>query len=92
MSKDKFQQVLSDAFKNLTLCFGGIFLIHPIKDEVVWIMMKSIEEVYLDACRRVEKIDKTSLKEKTPKQELNNKTHPAIEKLLQVLDSGQKGI
>lgn len=86
MSKDKFQQVLADSFRNLILCFGGIFLIHPVKDELIWIMMKSIEEVYLDAYKKIDKLENQSLKEGNLKEK-PSKPHPAIEKLLKVIDS-----
>lgn len=92
MDRDKLQEIITDAFRSLTLCFGGIFLIHPIKDEVIWIMMKSIEEVYLDACRKAEKIDRLIDKGKAVKQDTDKKPHPAIEKLLHKLDSYQKGV
>ncbi|MEW6557192.1 MAG: hypothetical protein AB1349_07550 [Elusimicrobiota bacterium] len=87
MDKDKFQQVINDAFRNLTLCFGGIFLIHPVKDELIWVMMKSIEEVYLDACRKIDKLQHLSAKEKNSKNKISSESHPAIEKFLKKLES-----
>ena len=86
MSKDKIQQVLADSFRNLTLCFGGIFLIHPVKDELIWVMMKSIEEVYLDACKKIDRLENQS-KEKGVKGNVDSKPHPAIEKFLNLLES-----
>ena len=87
MDKDKFQQVLADAFRNLTLCFGGIFLIHPVKDELVWVIMKSIEEVYRDACRKANKLEQQPAEQKTGEAD---KPHPAIEKFLSLLESSRK--
>ena len=87
MDRNGFQNVLAEAFKNLTLCLGGIFLVHPVRDELVWIIMKSMEEVYRDACRKTNKLEERPKEQKIRKEA---RPHPAVEKFLNMLESSRK--
>ena len=89
MEKEKFNKILNEVFRNLMLCFNGIFLTNKIDNSMVWLITKTVEEVYFDAYRKVEKLDVTSLKERKDETDLT-RTHPAIMKLLKILDASNK--
>lgn len=86
--KTGFQNVLAEAFRNLTLCLGGIFLIHPVKDELVRIIMKSMEEVYRDADRKADRLGRHMPEKRKIKKAA--KPHPAVEHFLNLLESSRK--
>lgn len=91
MENKKYMDVINDAFRSLALCFGGIFLIHPIKNEVIWLMMKSMEEIYINTCKDIEKLSDGSIKDKPQNTDLSE-PHPAVEKLLKIVESNRNQV
>ena len=78
------RKLIDEAFRNLTLCFGGIFIVHPVKDELVWLIMKSIEEVYVTTCKNIKRTNENSSSKINQKEK---KPHPAVEKFLSKIES-----
>ncbi|MCD6579432.1 hypothetical protein J7L48_08135 [bacterium] len=89
MSKVKDHQIyelVNDTFKDITLCLGGIFLTHKVREKVIWEIANSIEDIYYKTMGRLEDTFGSGI---MPDLESNKKEihlHPAIEGLLKIIN------
>lgn len=79
-------EVFNDTFKDITLCLGGIFLTHKVKDKVVWEIANSIEDIYYKTMGRLEDTLGSGIIFDLHEEVKKLHPHPAIEGLLKVIN------
>ena len=85
MSKEKDHQIyelVNDTFKDITLCLGGIFLTHKVKDKVIWEIANSIEDIYYKTMGKLEDTLGSGIMFYPEDEVKKLHPHPAIEGLL----------
>jgi len=76
--------------KELVLCIGGVFAVHPVDDVVVWELARGLDSIIVRAGTRLLTSDTNgNHRDRTARL----KPHPAIEELLHRVDAmeGQQG-
>jgi hypothetical protein len=69
--------------KELVLCIGGVFAVHPVDDEVVWELARGLDGIIAKSSTRLLNNDDTAAtRDKTARL----RPHPAIEELLRRVD------
>lgn len=89
LSKEKAREILKLTFRDLTLCLGGVFLVHRVKDDLIWIILKSVEEIYDNALKSLKEIGSDGSEEDFS-GDAELKPHPAIERFLARLERKER--
>ena len=89
MSKVKDHQMyelVNDTFKDITLCLGGIFLTHKVKDKLIWEIANSIEDIYYKTMGKLEDTLGSGIIFYPQEDSKELHSPPAIENLLRTLN------
>jgi len=89
MSKVKDHQMyelVNDTFKDITLCLGGIFITHKVREKVIWEIANSIEDIYYKTMGKLEDILDSGIMFYPEEKPDALHPHPAIENLLRTLN------
>ena|SRR3989338_9101960 len=80
-----YYELLNSIFKDITLCLGGIFLLHKTDDRLVWEIANSIEGIYYKSMDRLESITGSGVVFDLNNGNKDLHPHPAIENLLKTI-------
>lgn len=79
ISKTEAKEIIKDLFEEEALAIGGIVAMHSIRDEVVWRLMRSLDDIRGKILRRLEN---SQGEEEREAERPNLNPHPAIEEFL----------
>jgi hypothetical protein len=79
-------ELVNDTFKDITLCLGGIFLTHKVKDKIIWEIANSIEDIYYKTMGKLEDTLGSGIMFDSRNETKKLHPHPAIEGLLKVIN------
>ena len=69
-------KLLDEVFEEEVLALGGLIAVHPVDDDIVWRLVKTLGAIRCKALRRLEE---------KPATEVSLKPHPAIQDFLLTL-------
>jgi hypothetical protein len=89
-SKEEVKELLDELLEEEALLVGGIVALHPIRDELIWKLMKGLDQI---RNRFIAKVEDAPEDPAIADNQLNLTPHPAIEHFLLKLkrSSGNKG-
>ncbi|MFC1621595.1 hypothetical protein ACFL2G_04765 [Candidatus Omnitrophota bacterium] len=78
-------KLLNDTFKDIALCFGGIFLTQDVDEKLVWVISNAVEELYYKSIARLEILTGIKVVFDSHIKEKESQPHPAIKGLLEAI-------
>jgi hypothetical protein len=85
LSEKQLYDLVNEAFRDVSLCLGGIFLTHKADDKLIWEIANSIEDIYYRIMDKLEVITGSGIIFDLNDNNKNLHPHPAIEGLLKTL-------
>jgi hypothetical protein len=79
-------ELVNTAFKDITLCLGGIFLARSVKDKTIWETANSIEDIYYKTMAGLEDSLGSGIRFDLTEDKKGLHPHPAIESLLNTIN------
>lgn len=81
--KSQVQELINDLFEEEALLIGGLVVVHPVNDDLVWRLIKNLDVIRTKILRRLENAGPAAAE--APPSRPNLKPHPAIEDFLLTL-------
>ena len=81
ITKAETRGLIAEVFEETALVLGGLVAMHPVDDDFVWRLVRSLDGVRRKAVRRVNECDVRPWDDAAP-AETHPRRHPAIEDFL----------
>ena len=81
--KSKVKELINDLFEEEALVIGGLVVVHPVDDDLVWRLVKNLDVIRTKILRRLEDVGPAVAE--APPARPNLKPHPAIADFLLTL-------